>query len=209
MLARRAQIKLAADGAQLLQGKREALLKELLERARELMGLRKELNRRGRLAVAALALARAVRGTPAVRSAGVAGRRTLHAKVVEQKVWGLPLVDVQHEGIVRERGERALGQLDLSAHTTEAIGSSEQLLEQLIECAPAEANLRILGEEIKKVSRRINALEEQLLPRLRSDVSRIQAVLEERQREDVFRMKRYKKRKEALAKAKTQAGGED
>jgi V/A-type H+-transporting ATPase subunit D len=118
-------------------------------------------------------------------------------------------VDVQHEGVVRERGERALGQFDLSAHTTEAIGSSEQMLEQLIECAPAEANLRILGEEIKKVSRRINALEEQLLPRLRSDVSRIQAVLEERQREDVFRMKRYKKRKEALAKAKAQAGGED
>ena len=35
LLAHKAQIKFAADGVQLLEGKREALLKELIERAKK------------------------------------------------------------------------------------------------------------------------------------------------------------------------------
>ncbi len=194
LIARRSQIKLAADGAQLLQGKREALLKELLARARELLTLRRELERRGRTASTALTFARAVESTPAVRSASLAGKRELRVLLTTEKVWGLRMVDAEQEGVLREPSERNLGELNTSAHLLESMSSAESMLEQLIECAPAEANLRLLGEEIKKVSRRINALEEQLLPRLREDVRAISRVIEERQREDVFRMKRYKRK---------------
>ena len=53
----------------------------------------------------------------------------------------------------------------------------------------------IIGEEVRKVSRRINALEEYLLPRLRDEVRNIYRVLDEREREDTFRLKRIKKKK--------------
>lgn len=197
LLARRAQIKLAADGVALLKGKREALLKELIERARKLRALREELHRRGRAAGAALALARAVRGTPEVRAAGAAGRRQVPVRVEQKKVWGLPLSEVESGGLVREVDERGLGQLDCSSHVIEAAEAAEGMIEQLIRCAPVEANLQILGDEVRTVSRRINALQDHLLPRLRDDVRAIARALDEREREERFRLKRIKARRSA------------
>jgi V/A-type H+-transporting ATPase subunit D len=204
LLARRAQIKLAADGVALLKGKREALLKELLARARELRVLREELHRRGRAATVAIAMARAVRGGAELHSTAVASRRDLQARVQFKKVWGLPLSHVEQAGVLRVAAERPVGQLDCSSHVLEAAEAAEQMLEQLIKCAPAERNLRLLGEEVRKVSRRINALEEHLLPVLRLDVRTIARVLDEREREDRFRLKRVKKKKSV---AKSQVGG--
>jgi V/A-type H+-transporting ATPase subunit D len=195
LLSRRAQIKLASDGVVLLKGKREALLKELISRAKELRRLRQELQRRGRVAAAAVAMARAVRGTPEVNSAAMAGRRDLDVAVHAEKVWGLDLATIEQHDIVRQIDERGMGYIDCPSHITEAAEASEAMLEQLFRCAPLERNIQLLGEEVKKTSRRINALEEALLPRLRRDVRAIGRVLEEREREDTFRLKRIKKKK--------------
>ncbi len=204
LMARRAQIKLASDGVHLLKGKREALLKELIKRARELRALREELHLRGRRAASALALARAVRGTPEVRAAGVAGLREVDLHVHFEKVWGLQLGEVQQSETVRKPKDRGMGLYDSSSHVFESAEAAEKMLEQLLECAPKELNIQILGDEVKKVSRRINALEEGLLPRLRREVRIISAVLDEREREDTFRLKRVKKKqaeKQAAARA--------
>lgn len=206
LLARRSQIKLASDGAGMLKSKREALLKELIERAKVLRSLREELHRAGRSSLTAMALARAVRGTPEVRSAALAGHRRLDVQVKEEPVWGLPLAEVETQNIVRQPSQRNMGNLDASAHLTEAGSAAEHLLERLIACAPVEANLRMLGEEVKKVSRRINALEEHLLPQLRADVRRIAGVLDEREREDRFRLRRIKSKHAARERAAREAG---
>jgi V/A-type H+-transporting ATPase subunit D len=205
LLARKAQIKLASDGVQLLKGKRDALLQELISRARQLRTMRNELHARGRAAGASMAIARALRGTPDLRSAAMAGRRDLHMQVKTDKVWGLPLGKVELQNIVRTPNQRAMGQLDTSAHVHEASSLSEGMLEQLLQCAPLERNLQIIGEEVKKVSRRINALEEYLLPKLRFEMRAIARVLDEREREDTFRLKRIKSKKAAQKRAKAHA----
>jgi len=197
LLARRGQIRLASDGITLLKAKREALLKELLKRARELRKLRQELHRRGRTAVAALAIARATSGTPEIRSAAIVGHRQIPLQLKTQKVWGLELSETEHEAIVRSLRERGIGVLATSAQTLDAMEAGEAMLEQLIECAPFERNIQVLGDEVRKVSRRINALDESLLPKLREDVRHISRALEEREREDVFRLKRIKQKKAA------------
>ncbi|MEK6656288.1 MAG: V-type ATP synthase subunit D, partial [Nitrospirota bacterium] len=56
-----------------------------------------------------------------------------------------------------------------------------------------ENRLKILGEEIKKVTRRINALNEVIVPELKKQVRYIRTTLEEREREDLFRLKRLKR----------------
>jgi len=63
--------------------------------------------------------------------------------------------------------------------------------------AATEIKLRKLGEEIKKTTRRVNALEQVVIPRIRGEIRYIAAVLEQRAREDVFRLKRIKKKLEA------------
>ena len=211
LLARKAQIKFATDGVQLLEGKREALLKELITRAKELRALRNELHTRGRAAVGAMAVARAVRGTPEVSSAGAAGQRPLPIEVTSERVWGISLGDIQHEGLVRGPDQREIGHFDASAHVLEAAEAAELMLEQLFVCAPKEANLQLIGEEVKKVSRRINALNEYLLPKLRYEMRQIASVLDEREREDTFRLKRIKgkKAKEDAIKRAELAQAED
>jgi V/A-type H+-transporting ATPase subunit D len=196
LMMKRAQIKLASEGVDLLEGKREALLKELLDRARALRKLRDELHKRGRKALLSLSIARAMRGTPEVRSVGTAGRRDLGLEVEQEKVWGIKLGHIRHNRIVRSDNQRGIGLLDTSSHVLEAAEASEQMLAQLIECAPAERNIGLLGEEIKKTSRRINALKEYLLPKLNTEVRSIERVLDEREREDTFRLKRIKGKKE-------------
>jgi len=207
MLLLKAQIKMAADGVGLLKGKRDALMQELLKRARELSLMRDELHERGRAAGDAMAMARAVRGTPELKSAAVAGRRDLHLNVGSDKVWGLALGRIDQKGIVRKPAQRGMGLLDTSAHLQEASECSEQMLAQLLVCAPMERNLQIVGEEVKKVSRRINALEEYLLPRLRGQMRGIASVLDEREREDTFRLKKIKGKK-AVQKRKAREAAE-
>lgn len=206
MLARKAQIKFASDGVQLLEGKREALLKELIERARELRALRNELHQLGRKAVVAMAIARGVRGTHEVRSAAVAGQRELKIAVKTEKVWGLSLGDIEQFDVVRHPANRGVGLLDVSPQIVEASVASETMVAQMLVCAPKEQNLQIIGEEVRKVSRRINALNEYLLPKLREEVRTIARVLDEREREDTFRLKRIKKKK--ADQAALEAAGE-
>lgn len=213
MLLLKGQIKMASDGVGLLKGKRDALMQELLKRARELSRMRDELHERGRDAGEAMAMARAVRGTPEIKSASVANRRELEIKVESDKVWGLNLGRIDTEGIVRTPAKRGMGLLDTSAQIQEASEAAEHMLAQLLVCAPLERNLQIVGEEVKKVSRRINALEEYLLPRLRGQLRGIATVLDEREREDTFRLKKIKgkkavQKKEAQAKAEAAAQAE-
>jgi vacuolar-type H+-ATPase subunit D/Vma8 len=150
LLARKAQIKFATDGVQLLEGKREALLKELIERAKELRALRNELHKRGRAAVGAMAVARAVRGTPEVSSVGVAGQRPLPIEVTSERVWGISLGDIQHDGLVRGPDQREIGHFDASAHVLEAAETAELMLEQLFVCAPKKRTCNSSGKRSRK-----------------------------------------------------------
>jgi len=76
-------------------------------------------------------------------------------------------------------------------HTAEKF---EVMLDGLIDYAGKETRLRRVGEEIQKTSRRVNALEQVRLPNLSEQVAYIRQTLDERAREDLFRLKKVKKK---------------
>jgi V/A-type H+-transporting ATPase subunit D len=76
----------------------------------------------------------------------------------------------------------------------EAARRHEEALEVLLRIATREKHLVRLGDEIQETSRRVNALEQLLLPSLAAQASRIEAALEERDREDTVRLKRLRRR---------------
>ncbi len=195
MMTKKASIKMASDGVSLLEGKREALLKELIDRAKVLRELRNDLHIRGRASIGNLAIARASQGSGSVRSTGIAGARELNLTIETEKVWGMDLGKIEPKHVVRTPAERGIGLMDTSSQVLEAAESAENMLEQLVQCAPLERNIQLLGEEIKKTNRRINALNEYLLPKLKGEVRAIARVLEEREREDTFRLKKIKSKK--------------
>ncbi len=65
----------------------------------------------------------------------------------------------------------------------------------LLRIASRELHLARLGEEIQETSRRINALEQLLLPSLAAEAARIEAALDERDREDAVRLKRLRSKR--------------
>ena len=70
----------------------------------------------------------------------------------------------------------------------------ERILSLLVEIAGIEARLRRVGAEIKKATRRVNALEQVVLPRTFAQIRFIRGTIEQREREDIFRLKRIKKK---------------
>jgi V/A-type H+-transporting ATPase subunit D len=68
----------------------------------------------------------------------------------------------------------------------------EAQVDLIIALAASEVRLRRLAEEIGRTTRRVNALDNVLIPRLEAQCAYIQMVLEEQEREDLFRLKRVK-----------------
>jgi V/A-type H+-transporting ATPase subunit D len=68
------------------------------------------------------------------------------------------------------------------------------LIDLVIQLAESEMRLRRLAEEIGRTTRRVNALDNVLIPRLEAQRNYIEMVLDEREREDLFRLKRVKQK---------------
>ena len=67
-------------------------------------------------------------------------------------------------------------------------------MQAIVELAAVESQLKKLVKEITKTRRRHNALEQVVLPQLKASASQITHALDERGREEVFRLKRLKKK---------------
>ncbi len=189
--------RLAERGVEHLRGKRQALAAELLAVVREVVAGREELEAKLRDATRALALARALEGEEALASLALAGARDVPIEIEMRKVWGVPVPEVRAPRLVRAvdaRGASPLGS-ELGFGAAEAARLYEQALEILLGVCAHEVRLERIGAELRETSRQINALEELFLPALAREIDRIELVLEERAREDVARLKRFKGRR--------------
>ena len=71
-------------------------------------------------------------------------------------------------------------------------------MELLLDAASTELLLRRLAEALARTSRQVNTLERRVAPRLTGEIHRVRELLEEREREDHARLKRFlKERSEA------------
>ena len=194
LLARRAQIRLAQAGADLLKGKREALVREFIAGLRRFASEREALTRSMSAAVQSLLRALALDGREAVASVALASRRAIEVELDQKNIWGIRVTEVASDYHARLAGGHRAATIGASARTEDATECFEQALECIIKVAPLDRKMRRLAEEIRKTSRRVNALEQSLLPALREQASAIRTVLDQREREDIFRLKRLKRK---------------
>jgi V/A-type H+-transporting ATPase subunit D len=194
LLTRRAQIRLAQQGADLLKGKREALVREFIAELKRFVAEREAMSRTLSAAVQALMRCLALDGREAVASVALAARRAVEVELEEKNIWGLRVSQASSDYHARPAGGHRHSAIGASARIEDATERFEEALESLIKVAPLDRKMRRLAEEIRKTTRRVNALEQRLLPALQSEVDYIRAVLDQREREDIFRLKRLKKK---------------
>jgi V/A-type H+-transporting ATPase subunit D len=194
-LGLRTQLALAHRGRDLLEDKRDKLLEEFRSVAGRALAGEGALERAAADARKALARAEAFDGPEVVHSAAAAGRSSIDLETRIETVMGVRIADIQQVPIGRTRLDRGTAAATTSAHVDLAAERFEVELELLLEHANRELRLRRLAREIATTTRRVNALEFAVIPRLQADAAAIQAVLDERERQDRFRLKRIKERK--------------
>jgi V/A-type H+-transporting ATPase subunit D len=194
LLLRRSQVSLARQGVDLLKNKRDVLIAEFMKLMDELVERRHDLEDLSHRAYHSLAITRALDGEETVRSAALATRRVVNVDIRRKKVWGVPIPDVARINLVRPVTERGYSFAGMSARVDFTARHFEGMLTAVVAIAATDVVLRRMGNEIKKTTRRLNALEQVLVPRLLEDARRIRMTLEEREREDVIRLKRMKGR---------------
>jgi len=185
----------AARGALgLLRSKREALARELFAIADQAVLTRDAFSETIQRATWALAVSLGLEGRADVESAAFAARREIPVSFAEQVFWGVRFPEVRWHGIVRTADARGYFFPGVPGSIHAAAREFEKTLEAVFQVVAVEARFKKIGEEIGKSTRRINVLNEVILPGLQARIRSILLSLEEREREDIFRMKRFKRR---------------
>lgn len=182
-----------ANSIAILKARRQALIRGFLESVRPLVRSRDAIRSDYACAIDELRLSEGHEGTAFLSALAALSEREVGADVEQRNVLGVRYRDLVAYGpFVRSPGERAYDYTATTPHLEESIHRFESVLETILEVAAFESKIKMLGEEILRVTRRTRVLEERLLPRLRSEARAIEQFLAEREREASYRLKRFK-----------------
>jgi V/A-type H+-transporting ATPase subunit D len=193
LLARKAQIALASQGRDLLEQKRTALMKEFMRTADTALERSDALQVSAASASQTLARTEAMAGAESVRSAALASRGGFKLEVTTRSVMGVRVPHIEQKSASRSFLERGYSTVGTSISIDETASAFEREVEAIIRLAETELRLARLGDEIQRTSRRLNALDHFLIPRLKAERDFIQMALDERERGDHFRLKLVKR----------------
>ncbi len=195
LLVRKRQLVIAKQGADLLRKKRDALLKEFQKLLLPIVETHREIDRQAKRAIGVLSLALGYDGPEALRSASLSLSSKINVKKTEVKVWGVRIPELKAENLIKKSKERGYSLITVTSRIDLTANVYERLIQKIFELVPLEAKLKKLGGEIRKTSRRVNTLEQRVIPQIIAEMKFIRQVLEDREREDKFRLKRLKAKK--------------
>jgi len=210
LIKKRAQIKLAEQGRDLLREKMDALIQEFFHIMVSVSKSREELEIASTSAQRSLYVARAVDDPVTLKSASFATKRAVTLDIRGKNIMGVPVPLVERKTVTKSVLERGYSLIGTSGRIDEVAEKYEAKLDLIIELAETETSLRRLGDEIQMNRRRVNALEQVLIPELKRQAKYIKIAIEEKEREDLFRLKKVKKlieRRKAIKKRESIAFG--
>jgi V/A-type H+-transporting ATPase subunit D len=186
------KIKLTRNGHKILKLKRDGLILEFFKILDQAKDLRLEIAKRYLVAQERIAIANAVDGVIAVRSAAYA--LTIHPEIqlMSRNLMGVVVPEIKSSRITAPLDERGYGVIGTSPRIDEAADAYEKLLETIVKAAELETTMKKLLDEIERTKRRVNALEFKVLPELEEIERFIRFRLEELERDNTFRLKRIK-----------------
>ncbi|MGQ9587100.1 MAG: V-type ATP synthase subunit D [Thermoplasmata archaeon] len=186
------KIRLTQNGHKILKLKRDGLILEFFKILDQAKDIRLEIARRYIEARERIAIASAVDGVIAVRSASYALTRHPEIQLRSRNLMGVVVPDIKSSTIVAPLHERGYGIIGTSPRIDEATDAYEKLVETIIKAAELETTMKKLLDEIERTKRRVNALEFRVLPELEEIERFIRFRLEEMERDNIFRLKRIK-----------------
>jgi V/A-type H+-transporting ATPase subunit D len=204
LIKKNAQIKLAEQGKDLLREKMDVLIREFFHIMESVSKSRDELEIVAATAQRSLLTALAVDDPVTLKSASFATRRGLSLDIKGKNVMGIAVPVIEKKRVSKSVLERGYSIIGVSGRIDEVAEKFEMELDLIIELSETETSLKRLGGEIQITRRRVNALEQIMIPELKKQAKYIKNAIDEREREDLFRLKKVKKIIERKKKAAQQ-----
>ncbi len=193
LIKKNAQIKLAEQGRDLLREKMDALIREFFHIMESVSMSRGHLEQLSNAAQHSLLIAMAIDDPVTLKSASFATRQGITLDIKGKNIMGVPVPIIEKRRFVKSLLERGYSILGVSGRIDETAEKFEAELDLIISLAETETALRRVGNEIQMTRRRVNALEQILIPELRRQAKYIEITIDERDREDLYRLKKVKK----------------
>jgi V/A-type H+-transporting ATPase subunit D len=169
-------------GTEFLKLKRDHLAKELTSAIDVLKGRRSKLLDELQVAYRGVTAAYISLGPTEVRSQASALKSGLEIEVLPRSTMG-----VRYPFIKVDKDPQIAGELDITL--SEAAGKVLGILNDIIQIAEFEARIERIADELGKTNRKVNALENTIIPSYRQIIKFIEDKLDEEALEELVRMK--------------------
>lgn len=183
---------LSKKGYELLDKKRVVLIKEMMELVDKAKNISTEINYVISDAYKALQKANITLGVKNVEDISYSVPTDEHFDVLLKSVMGVDIPTVKFKN---EKIRPTYGFYSTNSALDEARLKFNEVRYKIYELAEIENSIFKLAKEIEKTQKRTNALQHIQIPKYKEQVKYIQEVLEEKEREDFFRLKKLKKNK--------------
>jgi V/A-type H+-transporting ATPase subunit D len=186
LLRMKQELNFAQEGYEILDRKREVLTTELIQMAHDAEVVQEEVWKLVAEAYRALAQAQLTMGEDHVERASLAINKTVDVNLKFRGVMGVPIPVIDASGGPPET-PYSLG--DTKATLDEASAAFRNVLKRIPELSELVTSVWRLAGELRKTLRRVNALQHIFIPDYEEKVEFIKSALEEREREETFRLK--------------------
>jgi V/A-type H+-transporting ATPase subunit D len=181
----------ARQGYDILERKREVLTAELVRMAHEAEVMQQQVWKLLEVAYRGLEKAQMNMGRERVEWAALAAHKTVDVQLKYHGIMGVSLPVIQSSG---GPPEMLYSPGDTSATLDEASAAFREVLDCIPELSGMVTAVFRLASELRKTTRRVNALQYIFIPQYEETVAFIISNLEEREREETFRLKLLKNR---------------
>ncbi|RLF42593.1 MAG: V-type ATP synthase subunit D [Thermoplasmata archaeon] len=191
LLRIRKRLELAEKGHKLLEDKRDALIERFFKSIKRRDEIKREVEDILKKAMQALIDAEMIMGIDQVMISAKMVGKIGEIRFLKDNIMGVKVPKIDRENLDL-RAEGFYSFTSTCIRLDEAKRLFEEALRKLIDLAEIDGAVKALALEIEKTKRRVNVLENVLIPKLQATRKRIEMLLEEREREDFFRRKRIK-----------------
>jgi len=191
LLEIRKKLTLAEKGHKLLEEKRDALVErffDLIEKRNKLSG---EMDEEFEGAFLSLIQAQMIMGEKKVDGISRLTEDVGEIFFENDNIMGVKIPKMNSDGI-KTTIKPIYGFFETCSKLDDTQREFNAIVLKLIQLADLEGGIKSLAVEIEKTKRRVNVLENTLIPKLYATRKYIEMQLEEREREDFFRRKRIK-----------------
>lgn len=187
------RLKTATRGHKLLKDKRDELMKEFLELARENGRLREEVEKDLDGVYKNFTIASSIMSREVMHESLMFPKQGVDLSVGSKNIMSVDVPVFDFKTTAKDEGDifpygfaRTTGELDT------AIMRMSGLFPKLLELAAKEKETSLLAAELEKTRRRVNALEYVMIPRLQLTIRYIQMKLDENERGNQTRLMKVK-----------------